>query len=241
MYFYRFRNFYSEYVIYLICILCLMTCSCTHISSFSLNTQSQFSPQVNLSNEDKFFLAPDKSLQNNDLIYVNIENSVRSVFQNLGLHVVNLLSQANYFVTINYIKESNEETRYNAIPKYGITHYETQNNIFCGGTRNNFVIHGTTTTKPVYGYTGTELSSYKYIQYYNGVGLKIYSISNNNYNLISDIAIIWKDSTPDIFKRIDLASLVLRELLIAKTTSRRIYTFRWEDNKLSAFTWTPWM
>ena len=200
MYFYRFRNFYSEYVIYLICILCLMTCSCTHISSFSLNTQSQFSPQVNLSNEDKFFLAPDKSLQNNDLIYVNIENSVRSVFQNLGLHVVNLLSQANYFVT-----------------------------------------HGTTTTKPVYGYTGTELSSYKYIQYYNGVGLKIYSISNNNYNLISDIAIIWKDSTPDIFIRIDLASLVLRELLIAKTTSRRIYTFRWEDNKLSAFTWTPWM
>ncbi len=243
MCFYRLKNIQSKYIVYFILyiFLCLIMCSCAHNSSFSLNTQSLFSPQFSINNNDKFFIAPDKSLQKNDLVYENIKNYVYYVFKDLGFHVVNTLSEANHLVTINYIQKSFKETKYNAIPKFGIINYETQNNIFAAGTRNNFIIHGQTTSKPVYGYTGTELFSYIDIQHYNGVGVKVYSILNKNYKLISDIAIIWEDYTSDIFNRIHLASIVLRDVLIAKTTSRRIYTFKWEENKLSAFTWAPWM
>lgn len=220
----------------------ILLSGCANRATFTIKTESMFSPSYALTKQDPIFITNNKNINSDNLLYKNIKPKIEDIFKNLGYTIVNNIQQAKYIVAINYIVQPIDKVGGGAIPQFETT-YTTNNHIVGGGTRNNFFLHGYTTQTPHTNITGYQTYTYHYTEYANIVGFDIYDIVINKKKVNLENAGVaisgWTSSSESLLQNMNLASMVLRDLLIAKPNAPRQYTFIWEDKILKSFTWAP--
>lgn len=237
------KNFAINQIIKLLLVTLLIFLNgCATTSKFTITSYSNFSPNYNLNIKDKIFLTNSSDINKDDLTYLNIKSKAEVIFKELGYDIVNDISKAKYLVEVSYNIQPIDKVGGGAIPQFQ-NYYIPQTNIVGGATKNNFFIHGFNTYNQVSKLSGFQTYTYHYTEYANIVGLNIFNIIRNkkkiSYENIGAASGGWTSSSPNLLQNLNLAGMVLKDLLISKPLSFRNYTFIWEDNILKSFTWSP--